>query len=506
MPRRRRGFRGRGRAMNERPANTFERKTFTTSRLAEFATEFELTKQVGQPAPSYGRSSSSRNSSTTRSTPPRRPESRRTSRSRSIPTSIVVADNGPGIPAATVRKLANFDAKTSSNAAYVAPTRGQQGNALQSHPADGLRPRRQGGLSRHRSQRPRPSYRLHHRSHPPDARGRDPVRSLGGKNRHSRHRALAEFTKVAASTTSRTNSYGSPIYYVWLNPHLALTATWFGEEVVAWAASDPAWSKWKPDFATSPHWYSPERLRLLIASEIAHAEDSRKPSPSRARVRAAVPRPLLDREGLDDLLRHLERRRARDAGGLLSSRARRRPRLLSAMRGLSAPVKPAQLGVIGKDHLEERLVASGCEPDSLVYRKAEIEHDGLPYVIEVAFGYRNDGGVQCRRGLQLHPGDRRLAVPASTRGWLRANRDWRSGHRIRACRLPALRLPRPRQVAGQPAGRRLGQTQRHGGRGHRQMDQAEEGGDPRAPTPICGARDAMVRRDKPTASSTPPMR
>ena len=34
------------------------------------------------------------------------------------------------------------------------------------------------------------------------------------------------------------------------------------------------------------------------------------------------------------------------------------------------------------------LVADGCDPDSLVYRKAEIEHDGLPYVIEVAFGYR----------------------------------------------------------------------------------------------------------------------
>jgi DNA topoisomerase VI subunit B len=35
--------------MNERPANTFERKTFTVSRLAEFVSESELVKQIGHP-------------------------------------------------------------------------------------------------------------------------------------------------------------------------------------------------------------------------------------------------------------------------------------------------------------------------------------------------------------------------------------------------------------------------------------------------------------------------
>jgi len=35
--------------MNERPANTFQRKAFTISRLAEFVSESELVKQIGHP-------------------------------------------------------------------------------------------------------------------------------------------------------------------------------------------------------------------------------------------------------------------------------------------------------------------------------------------------------------------------------------------------------------------------------------------------------------------------
>ena len=44
--------------------------------------------------------------------------------------SITVTDNGPGIPAATVRGLLDFNVRVSSREAYVSPTRGAQGNAL----------------------------------------------------------------------------------------------------------------------------------------------------------------------------------------------------------------------------------------------------------------------------------------------------------------------------------------------------------------------------------------
>jgi DNA topoisomerase VI subunit B len=43
---------------------------------------------------------------------------------------ITVRDNGPGLPAATVRSVLDFSSRTSSREAYVSPTRGAQGNAL----------------------------------------------------------------------------------------------------------------------------------------------------------------------------------------------------------------------------------------------------------------------------------------------------------------------------------------------------------------------------------------
>jgi DNA topoisomerase VI subunit B len=43
---------------------------------------------------------------------------------------IAVEDNGPGIAPETVRRILNFQTRTSDKAAYRSPTRGAQGNAL----------------------------------------------------------------------------------------------------------------------------------------------------------------------------------------------------------------------------------------------------------------------------------------------------------------------------------------------------------------------------------------
>ncbi|MHB8953850.1 MAG: ATP-binding protein [Pirellulaceae bacterium] len=43
---------------------------------------------------------------------------------------VSVSDNGPGIPADVVRSVLDFNTRTSSREAYVAPDRGAQGNAL----------------------------------------------------------------------------------------------------------------------------------------------------------------------------------------------------------------------------------------------------------------------------------------------------------------------------------------------------------------------------------------
>ncbi len=44
---------------------------------------------------------------------------------------ITVTDNGPGIPAKTVEGILDYSNRVSSREAYVGPTRGAQGNALQ---------------------------------------------------------------------------------------------------------------------------------------------------------------------------------------------------------------------------------------------------------------------------------------------------------------------------------------------------------------------------------------
>lgn len=43
---------------------------------------------------------------------------------------IMISDNGLGIPADVIERILDFGTRTSDKAAYVAPTRGQQGNAL----------------------------------------------------------------------------------------------------------------------------------------------------------------------------------------------------------------------------------------------------------------------------------------------------------------------------------------------------------------------------------------
>jgi DNA topoisomerase-6 subunit B len=108
------------------------RNVFTTSRLAEFASVSELTKQVG-------------------SEPDRWPliivkelvdDALDACEESGVPPvitvevstrkgTISVADNGPGIDPTTVERIIDFQKKTSNREAFVGPTRGQQGNALQ---------------------------------------------------------------------------------------------------------------------------------------------------------------------------------------------------------------------------------------------------------------------------------------------------------------------------------------------------------------------------------------
>jgi hypothetical protein len=65
-------------------------------------------------------------------------------------------------------------------------------------------------------------------------------------------------------------------------------------------------------------------------------------------------------------------------------------KLLAAMKRHSRPEKPAALGVIGREHVAGCFAAQGCKLETFDYKKVVGETDGVPWVMEVAFGYAPD--------------------------------------------------------------------------------------------------------------------
>ena len=79
-------------------------------------------------------------------------------------------------------------------------------------------------------------------------------------------------------------------------------------------------------------------------------------------------------------------------------------RLLVAMQEHSKIVKPPTLGIIGKEHLQKRLVASGAQMESFVYQRVAKIEDGLPKLAEFAFGFCGEGSRRLVTGLNWSPG------------------------------------------------------------------------------------------------------
>ena len=149
-------------------------------------------------------------------------------------------------------------------------------------------------------------------------------------------------------------------------------------------ATLPDWTRWRPSAPTSAHWYNAETLQRLIGAEVAFAEDHGLPQrPVRdfiadfrglsatAKTKAICDSLSLSRRSLADVVLD---------PALVA-------RLLRAMKEGSRAPKPKDLGMIGRDHLLQRFIAAGAQADSFDYQVNAFEHDGLPYVVEVAFAY-----------------------------------------------------------------------------------------------------------------------
>jgi hypothetical protein len=79
--------------------------------------------------------------------------------------------------------------------------------------------------------------------------------------------------------------------------------------------------------------------------------------------------------------------------------------LLESMKRHSRPVRPAQLGVIGRDHLACRMEGLDAEMESFAYKKIDGEDGGQPYVVETAFAWCPDlGPSRLVTGVNWSPG------------------------------------------------------------------------------------------------------
>jgi DNA topoisomerase VI subunit B len=299
---------------------------------------------------------------------------------------IIIADQGSGIDPETVAALADLTVRVTSRASYVSPSRGAQGNAWQTLIAM--------------------PYALN-----PDEPGDVVIEARGVKHRlcveadpveriprvvHERERSTV---KNGARVTmrwperarllmagARGGFLSCAIDFTWLNPHLALRASWDGESLLDDAALDLGWTKWLPSQPESPHWYSVENFLSRIASEIAYAEAKGE----RSTVRDFVGQ----FRGLSSTVKRAEICAAVDASSLslrdfFARGADAVIDLLTAMQAASAPVKPRDLGVIGCDNINA-LVAGIADIDTFQYRAAPTVVDGIPYWIEVGFAHAPD--------------------------------------------------------------------------------------------------------------------
>jgi DNA topoisomerase VI subunit B len=329
----------------------FSRVAFTTSRALEFFTESELTTQIGYRKELWPLV-------LIKELIDNAIDACETAATEGIEIdvqldrdSITVKDNGPGIPRKTVKGVVDYGVRISDKKHYVAPTRGQLGNALKcvvAAPfvatgdksmikivAPGVHHMIQVDLDRIAQE---PKITL---AESKEATGIGTILKVHWRQIASYFAAnwqdLYQCDDLKAAVAALIADYAA------FNPHVSFT---FNK--VRRAATTPDWRKWRTDAAPSAHWFQREDLRALIAAHISEGSDlpirdfvAGFDGLARSQARADVlTKAKMDRAHLSDLKHN----------GDVNVKAV--DKLLAAMREHSRPVIPKRLGVIGKDHLE----------------------------------------------------------------------------------------------------------------------------------------------------------
>ena len=307
---------------------------------------------------------------------------------------ITVRDNGPGLPQDVIADVLDFSVRVSSREPYVAPDRGAQGNALKTLVAmpfvlDG--------------KRGRVKIRTQGTKHRIDF-GVDPIRQKPVINHTQTSGFVKSGTEVrvlwpvsACSKLENAKEHFLQIArdFTWLNPHLTLSVNFKGDEEKI-EATDRTWRKWRPSDPTSPHWYELSHFERLVTGYIAHDQDN---GASRTvREVTAEFRGLAGSAKQKKVLAAADLQRAHlsDLVGVSGVDRDRLESWLQAMKDHSKPVKPKALGVIGEGRFRKRFEDCGCMMESFQHKQVMGTTDGMPWVIETAFGYLNDDSAERR--------------------------------------------------------------------------------------------------------------
>jgi DNA topoisomerase VI subunit B len=300
---------------------------------------------------------------------------------------IRVQDNGPGLSAEVVQGVLDYGIRVSSKDAYISPTRGAQGNALKTVLAipyvvsDG---------------QPEPVIIMSHGQRHTIRVSLDRIAQLPQIRLDTRSATVRNGTcvEVPLGTLKRaavTRFLPLVEGYSVFNPHATIRLRQ-GDAEHAFTRTTDAWKKWRPSDPTSPHWYTDQQLRTLIAAYV-HAE--------RQGGRALFVRDFIaEFRGLASTVKRkavldglpLTGKRLSDlvVNGDLDDRLI--ATLLARMKAASTPVPPLALGVLSEAHLRTCLEMSGGRMQTYRYKRiaGSDEPSGLPFVLEVAFSGRRD--------------------------------------------------------------------------------------------------------------------
>ncbi len=302
---------------------------------------------------------------------------------------LMVADNGPGLPLATLEKSLDYAVRISDKTGYVSPSRGQQGNALKTLWAAPFVATSVGRIAVETS--------TYHRTVivTLDRIAQRPKLELiaaeSGDVKNGTRITLYWNGIASYLDQARSPNFYSTVYALTdFNPHCGLKIV-SARVNQTFEATAPSWQHWRPDHPTAPHWYTVDAFRALIAL-LLNVEQSGGKTRSvnefirefhglsgTAKAKAVAQQACLSGAMLHDLI---------NDGDLSHSKT---AALLEAMKSASRPIKPDALGLLRQEHFSVNLKRYGATPHSIEYRRTVGAIDGLPYILEVGFGIKSDG-------------------------------------------------------------------------------------------------------------------